>query len=159
MNIFILDMDLRKNAQAYCDKHLVKIILEIAQLMCTVVNEMGGISPYKTTHKNHPCTRWLMENGANWELLLSLAEELNKEYKYRFNHTNNHKSFDVIKSLIKPKYSNNVFSGMFNSVTDEVRRTNVVDTIKYYRKYYISKSKEIDMKWTKRETPLWFYEV
>lgn len=153
MNIFILDTDLRQNAKDYCDKHLIKIILECSQLLCTVAQIKGEQAPYKPTHINHPCTKWLLESGANWDLLVDLTTELNNEYKYRFNHINNHKSYDVIKSLTKPHYSNNVFTGMFNSVTDQVRRTNAIDTIKYYRKYYISKQSEIEMKWTKREIP------
>lgn len=159
MNIFILDLDLKKNAEYYCDKHIVKMILESAQLMCTVVQEMGGVAPYKRTHSNHPCTKWLLESGANWDLLFDLATELNQEYKFRFNHKNNHKSYDVIKSLVKPNYTNNTFSGMFNSVTDTIRRTNAVDTIKFYRKYYIDKQNNIEMKWTKREIPLFLKEV
>lgn len=155
MNIFILDTDLKKNAQSYCNAHLVKMILESAQLMCTVVNEMGGVSPYKTTHKNHPCTKWLFESGANWDLLYDLVTELNEEYKIRFKHTNNHKSYDVIKSLIKPNYSNNNFTGMFNSVTDEIRRTNIVDTVKFYRNYYKSKQSQMKMNWGVRDIPNW----
>lgn len=153
MNIFILDTDLRRNAEMYCDKHAIKMILETAQLMCTVVQEMGGVSPYKPTHKNHPCTKWLMESGANWDLLLDLVTELNNEYKFRFNHKSNHKSYDVILKLVKPNYITNSFSGMFNSVTDKVRRTNIVDTIKYYREYYREKNKTMGMKWTNRNIP------
>lgn len=87
MNIFILDTDLKRNAQSYCNAHLSKIILESAQLMCTVINEMGGVSPYKTTHKNHPCAKWLFESGGNWDLLFDLVTELNEEYEIRFNKT------------------------------------------------------------------------
>lgn len=153
MNIFILDTDLKKNAQHYCDKHIVKMILESAQLLCTVAQIKGEQAPYKPTHINHPCTKWLLESGANWDLLVDIAKELNEEYKFRFNHINNHKSFDVIMSLTKPKYNISTFTGMFNSITDEVRRTNIIDTIKYYRKYYKSKMNNINMKWTKREIP------
>lgn len=155
MNIFILDSNLKKNAEYYCDKHLVKMILESAQLMCTVAQIKGEQAPYKPTHINHPCTKWLMESGANWDLLFDLVTELNDEYKIRFNHDNNHKSYDVIISLIKPHYNNNDFIGMFNSVTDQVRRTNAIDTINYYRKYYKFKMNEIKMKWTKRNKPEW----
>lgn len=155
MNIFILDSDLKTNAKYYCDKHVVKMILESAQLLCTVVNLKGGVAPYKTTHINHPCTKWLMEDGSHWDMLVDLVKDLNEEYKYRFNHEHNHKSFDVIMSLNKPKYDTNQFKGMFNSVTDEVRRTNIVDTIRLYREYYKDKFKTIDMKWTRRGCPDW----
>lgn len=153
MNIFILDTDMKQNAQYYCDKHLIKMILETAQLMCTVVVENGGTAPYKPTHRNHPCTKWLMENGANWDILYNLVTELNNEYKYRFNKTINHKSYDVICNLIKPQYSNNIFTGYFNAVTSSIQRLCINDTIKAYRKYYKEKQSIIDMKWTKRNMP------
>lgn len=153
MNIFLLDVDLKENAKFYCDKHLIKMILESAQLLCTVVQIKGGQAPYKPTHINHPCTKWLLENGANWDLLVDLTKELNEEYRFRFNHKNNHKSYDVIMNLTKPHYNNEIFTGMFNSVTDEVRRTNITDTIKYYRQYYKDKTNTMNMKWTKREIP------
>lgn len=159
MNIFILDTDLKRNAQYYCDKHLIKMILETAQMMCTVCQIKGIPAPYKPTHINHPCTRWLLESGANWDLLFDLVTELNNEYKLRFNHINNHKSYDVILSLTKPKYINNTFTGMFNSVTDEVRRTNITDTINYYRNYYKFKLKSISMTWTNINKPKWLDEV
>lgn len=155
MNIFVLDTDLRKNAESYCDQHLVKMILETAQMMCTVVQEFGGVAPYKATHRNHPCTRWLMENGGNWDLLFDLVTKLNDEYKSIFNHTENHKSYNVILGLKKPTYVSNVFTGMFNAVTDDVRRENIVNTIKLYRDYYRSKSQNINMRWTGRSKPSW----
>lgn len=156
MNIFILDTDLKKNAQYYCDKHISKMILESAQLLCTVVLLKGGTAPYKITHKNHPCTNWLMESGANWDLLIELVTELNSEYKLRYGHTKNHKSFDVIQSLVKPNYNNNSFSGMFNAVVggdQSFYRLNALETIKAYREYYKSKFNIMNMTWKNREIP------
>ena len=34
MNIFFLDWDTEKCAKYHCDKHVVKMILETAQLLC-----------------------------------------------------------------------------------------------------------------------------
>ncbi len=36
MNIFILDWDVKKNAKYHVDKHVVKMILETAQLLCGI---------------------------------------------------------------------------------------------------------------------------
>jgi hypothetical protein len=36
MNIFFLDFDTKKCAKYHCDKHVVKMILETAQLLCGV---------------------------------------------------------------------------------------------------------------------------
>lgn len=60
MNIFYLDKDPKLCAQYHCDKHVVKMILESAQLLCTAVNEAAGkeVAPYKSTHVNHPCSIW-----------------------------------------------------------------------------------------------------
>ena len=49
MNIFYLDPDPVAAAQMQCDKHVVKMALETAQILSTV---LGG--PYKPTHAKHP---------------------------------------------------------------------------------------------------------
>ena len=36
MNIFFLDWNVDKCAKDHCDKHVVKMILETAQLLCSV---------------------------------------------------------------------------------------------------------------------------
>ena len=58
MNIFFLDDDPKMCAQAHCDKHVVKMILEYAQIMSTahrVLNSPSDLteSMYKITHENH----------------------------------------------------------------------------------------------------------
>lgn len=155
MNIFILDEDFEKNAQYYCDQHLVKMILESAQLLCSVVILNGGVAPYKLTHKNHPCTKWLLENGKHWDFLISLVTALNDEYKRRFNHQNNHKSFDVILSLTKPKYHHNSPIKKYISVTDQVEKLSLKKNISAYRKYYKQKSTEFSMRWSNSTKPYW----
>ena len=99
MNIFVLDRDPKICAQYHCDKHVVKMILETAQMMCTVLNELGYETPYKSTHSKHPCTLWLKESVYNYVWTRRLASWLNEEYKLRYNKTDNHKSWDVIASL------------------------------------------------------------
>lgn len=155
MNIFILDKDLKKNAEYYCDQHLVKMILESAQLLSSVVLIKGGSSPYKLTHKNHPCTKWLLENGLHWDFLISLVTALNEEYKRRFKHDENHKSFDVILSLIKPNYEKNSPIKEYIVVTDKIERLTLNKTISSYRKYYKKKSMEFNMRWSNISKPKW----
>ena len=47
MNLFYLDEDLDKSAQYHVDKHIVKMPLEAAQLLCTAVwvDEVLGFVP------------------------------------------------------------------------------------------------------------------
>jgi len=62
MNIFFLDFDTEKCAKYHCDKHVVKMILETAQLLCGTHWVIGSEAPYKLSHKNHPCAIWTRES-------------------------------------------------------------------------------------------------
>ena len=68
MNIFILDEDPKKCAEYHNDKHVVKMILESAQLLCGVHHmvESGLDVPYGLSHKNHPCSIWARECIENY---------------------------------------------------------------------------------------------
>ena len=55
MNIFYLSTDPEKAAKYMYNKHVVKMILESAQLLCTahVISDGENADvPYKVTHKN-----------------------------------------------------------------------------------------------------------
>ena len=78
MNIFVLDLDPRRCARYHCDFHVGKMITETAQILSTVLGE-----PYKPTHTNHPCVRWVESGIDNVAWLLALGEALGDEFKYR----------------------------------------------------------------------------
>ena len=84
MNIFYLDEDPVLAAQMHCDKHVVKMILESAQLLSTahllidgdeLADERGL---YKATHKNHPSSKWVRDSSENYEWLWNLFDQLLK---------------------------------------------------------------------------------
>ena len=134
MNIFVLDADPAYAAQAHCDKHVPKMILESAQMLSTV---FGG--PYKPTHKNHPCTLWVAQSRQNAEWLWVLADALNCEYKDRFKHERNHKSWDAIEPVWRdinalPDIGLTPFA---QAMPDEFKQP---DAVEAYRAYYRSKS-------------------
>ena len=81
MNIFVLDTDLEKCAEYHCDKHVVKMILEYAQMLSSVVRLQGHDVGYKLTHKNHPCTIWARESLSKYNRLKRLTRLLNYEKK------------------------------------------------------------------------------
>ena len=62
MNIFYLDRDPKLAAQMHCDKHVVKMILESAQMLSTAHRFLDTdlyadkVGLYKLAHKNHPST-------------------------------------------------------------------------------------------------------
>ena len=73
MNIFVLDDDPKTCAMYHCDKHVVKMILETAQMICTTHHLIGSYDydiPYKSTHINHPCNRWLRDSVENYNWLI-----------------------------------------------------------------------------------------
>jgi len=93
MNIFYLDKDPRLCTRYHCDKHVVKMILESAQLLCTAVNVLAGeqVTPYKSTHVNHPCSIWIRESYWNWNYTYKLMLELELEWNHRYQHNKSHK--------------------------------------------------------------------
>ena len=101
MNIFALDNDPRLAAMMMCDKHIVKMVLESAQMLCTAINYKGGVTPYKTSHTNHPCTIWTRASQENFRWLTEHAKELNAQYRKRYNKRTNHKSWEIIKSVVR----------------------------------------------------------
>ena len=60
MNIFVLDYNLEKCAQYHCDRHVVKMILESAQILSTALRMNGIVKGYRLTHINHPFTVWTL---------------------------------------------------------------------------------------------------
>lgn len=84
MNIFVLDLDPVQAAKWHTDRHCVKMILESAQLLCSVFHMQGIDAPYKLTHKNHPCAVWARESYSNFIWLLNLFEALCEEYTVRY---------------------------------------------------------------------------
>jgi len=95
MNIFVLHEDPQSAAEMACDKHVVKMILETAQMMCTVVATYGHHTPYRPTHARHPCTIWAGQSRANWNWLTEHGRALCAEYTKRYGKV--HKSQSVIE--------------------------------------------------------------
>ena len=58
MNIFHLDNDPIKAAQMMCDKHIVKMIVEYAQLMSTAHRVLDGEEYLDKTANNRNIRRW-----------------------------------------------------------------------------------------------------
>ena len=157
MNIFFLDWDLKKCAQYHCDKHVVKMILETAQLLCGVHHMTPQVTPqvpYKLSHKNHPCSIWARESLSNYLTLCELGLELCKEYTYRYG--KRHKSQDVIEWCLsnKPQILDLGLTEPPKAMPDEYKTSNLIDS---YRNYYRQGKNEI-VSWKNREIPKWFVE-
>jgi hypothetical protein len=163
MNIFFLDFDVKKCAEYHCDKHVVKMILETAQLLCGVhhvtdqerpSNRLSNDQvPYKLSHKNHPCAIWARTSLSNYLYLCELGLALGEEYTHRYGKT--HKSVEVIKWCLdnKPNIHDVDFTTPPLAMGDEFKIGN--DVIESYRNYYKG-AKSGFANWKNREIPDWF---
>jgi len=106
MNIFILSFNPKRCAKMHANVHVVKMILEYAQMMCTAHHLWCDhlcakplLSLYKPTHKNHPCTKWVMESSSNYKWVYQLFIHLCDEYTYRYGKI--HKTDSRLRELLR----------------------------------------------------------
>ena len=168
MNLFLLHKNLKKCARQHCDKHVVKMILELAQLLSTTwwvidpeaaeeMNSNGLI--YRKTHTNHPVAVWTREHVNNYKMVSQLAIELCREYTFRYEKT--HKTEEKIVFLM-----NNI-PDLLDDDNDLVEPWNTTppkqcfpehlkheDPIRGYRNYY-NECKHHLFAWKKRKVPSW----
>ena len=155
MNIFVLDLDPKKCAEYHVNRHVVKMVLETAQLLCGVhhVTDNKYEIPYKLSHKNHPCSIWARECYENYVWLCDLGMELCTEYTYRYN--KRHKSQAIIEWCIvnKPNIPEKGDITPFAlAMPDEYKVKSVVQS---YRNYYMGAKSGFAV-WTNREVPKWY---
>ena len=152
MNIFYLDKNVSKCAQYHNDKHVVKMILETAQLLCGSHWATGGTAPYKLSHKNHPCAIWVREVLNNYYWLCDLGKELCEEYTYRYG--KRHKSEDVIDWCCenKPNIPDIKFTEPPLAMPEPYK---VESHVQSYRNYYMGDKRSFS-NWKYREVPSWF---
>jgi putative FmdB family regulatory protein len=158
MNIFVLDLDPVAAAQYHLDVHVVKMILELGQMLSTAHRILDNIPPeqdilYKKTHFNHPCAKWVRENSANYFWAFDHFLALGEEYTFRYNKT--HKSInDLRKRLAVLPKSISISSAKTKfalAMPEEYKSDNPVDS---YRKYYQFKVNTLSrISWKNRSIP------
>lgn len=152
MNIFVFDERPEVCARQHCDRHVVKMVLETAQILCTVQHLAGNSPPYRKTHANHPCVHWATESEANYRWLVALGRALADEYTYRYGRR--HKSQDVIEWCAErepelPPIPRTKFALV---MPDEYRLSSPEES---YRRYFCAEKSHLGQ-WTDREMPVWF---
>lgn len=153
MNIFVLDYDLEKCAEYHVDKHVSKIILEVAQMLCSVQHVIGTNEdiPYKLAFKNHPCSRWARETRENYIWLCQYGIALSKEFGYRYHKL--HKSSKVVFWCYNniPELKSSSLTPFTLAMPDDVKNK---DAVVSYREYY-NKYKRHLFNWKNRDIPYW----
>lgn len=181
MNIFILDNSPVQAARLQCDKHVVKMIVESAQMLSTAHRMLDGTitkipsksgkrmvnawtlpdyredTMYKAVHTGHPCTVWTMESIENYKWHYDHFVALCDEYTYRYGkvHATAEKLMYVLHQPPNniPKKPQTPFK-LAMGIAEEC--INEADPIGSYRAFYQTKQDRFSMVWTKRPVPTWF---
>ena len=159
MNIFFLDSDAQKSAQYHCDKHVVKMILEYAQIMSTVqfLNGVESTELYKPTHIHHPATIWALQSMANYNYLYNLWLSLCEEYTKRYGKT--HATYTKLHGVLNLGGFDTAItippSIMDNPAINEPKTLG--DVVTNYRHLYKTEKRDI-VRYAHSATPGWFTE-
>lgn len=152
MNIFVLDRNVKKCAVYYANRHVVKMITEYAQLLCTALNCSGIKSHYPSTHVHGRYAKWTRASLSNWRWLRELALALHEEWRYRYDHSKDeyHKAAKVILELPEPPIEDLGLTPFAVPVGYE----HYEDAVTAYRNYY--NNEKTWATWKKRNTPHWY---
>lgn len=174
MNIFYLDSDPQQAAQWMVDKHVVKMILESAQLLSTAHRVIDGQQyidstsgrrikrwelpdsrepvMYKATHINHPSAVWCRTSVENYLWLVDHYFALLNEYTYRYGKV--HKCADLGYTLQSPPLGLKDWDATPIICAMDTKYIVSQDPVENYRNYY-RQGKSALHKWTGREPPPW----
>jgi hypothetical protein len=163
VNFFYLDSDPKICAQYYCNKHIVKIPIEIAQILSKIHHQLNSNINYNKIYKNSLVVKdtlgpyiWTIESLDNYIWTCKLGLELINEYKFRFN-KDTFKSQSIIETLLENP------PNLPNIGITKFRMTNQIDMFQFISNDPIicSRYNYCEMKcandiWTNRKKPYWF---
>jgi hypothetical protein len=177
MNIFYVDSDPEVAARNMVDRHVVKMILETAQLLSTAHRVIDGEEyvgqsqsgrkakrwrlsgnvdaiMYAATHINHPSAVWVRENSANYDWLYDHLLALGREYTHRYGRT--HLTIDKLKDILKDAPENIEQSIEMTKMPSCMDKQYIVslDPITNYRNYYNYGKTDL-LRWSNRPPPQW----
>jgi thioester reductase-like protein len=154
MNIFAVDHDPAVAATMLCDKHVVKMVTESAQLLSTA-HRVAGDSPdgiYKATHPNHPSNIWIRQSSANYRWLYEHFIALCNEYTARYHKV--HKCYQLadVLSTTPSKIVDGPMTPFAVVMPDQYK---VQSPVESYRNLYLG-DKARFAKWKNNNAPKWF---
>ncbi len=182
MNLFVLDTNPIKAAQLQCDKHVVKMIVESAQMLSTAHRMLDGkltrgpsksgktiskkwVHPdteldvvlYKAVHMSHPCTVWTMDSDMNYTWHYTHFAALCDEYTYRYGKV--HATDKLLRgplAITPVNIKRGAMTQFKLAMKSNPECMHPTDPVKSYRMFYQTKQDRFKMFWTKRDIPEWF---
>ena len=175
MNIFYLDLCPRKSAEYMGDKHVVKMVLETAQILSTAHRVVDGEywldtsgkrsvkrwkhydrdfeqNLYKATHINHPSVIWARESTQNYQWTRDHFNALCAEYTYRYSRKHKCEGLAEFLDQTPINIEHHSFRAPPMAMPDRYHIPH--DVVQSYRNYYINEKRNMH-KWTKRDGPDW----
>lgn len=180
MNVFFLDYDPQKCAQMHISKHVVKMIIEYAQLMSTAHRVIDGEeyteltangrrikrwrldddreqSLMKASHINHPSAIWCRANIENYNWLYDMWSHLLDEYTYRYGKIHACARLKDALYAAPRRIKVGEFFAPIPAMPDDVKVPG--DSLKSYHNYYINNKKHFaswNGKINSRSVPSWY---
>ena len=175
MNLFYLDRQAAECARQHCDKHVVKMIIEYAQLLSAAHRILDGVQSeiiqnnrrkqvwtlptdapfYVASHVKHPDAIWCRATAPNYRFLVTLFTHLCDEYTHRYGRV--HATDTKLRQHLA-QFPQNIPAGAFTEppqcMPDEYKAPDVVTA---YQNLYVG-SKARFAKWTNRQPPSWFIQ-
>ena len=184
MNIFVLDENPVTSAKMMCDKHVVKMIVESAQMLSTAHRMIDGNlytdktkagrkikrwkhpnsnmekTLYKACHTGHPSTVWVMQSAYNYHWLYKHMMALNTEFKMRYGHILDHKTVQLLEgALMYPPKNislNTIATDPPPAMPDYCKIPG--DSVASYRKYYIYEKQRFATWKSPSTVPAWYID-
>lgn len=139
MNIFYIHQNPKTAASLMTNKHVVKMILESAQMLSTthrILDNNDNQVLYKVAYKNHPSTVWVRSSDKNYMWLYNHFVALCEEYTFRYGKT--HLTEIKLRSLLSIPPINIPRIGFTNPPQCMPDQYKHQSTIKAYRQYYLA---------------------
>lgn len=154
MNVFLIEKTPAAAARSICNKHVVKMPTECAQMLCDVAPRKA---PYRKSHPNHPCTRMAADDPLYWNWILLHGLALCQEYSFRYGKA--HAALRVLQWCARyPRHdilSNVVVQPTFvQCMPDKYRGA---DPVAAYRRFYVAEKAYFAVWGPHRDPPTWFH--
>lgn len=176
MNIFYLHKKPEVSAQLHCDKHVVKMIIEYAQMLSTAHRVLDGKpyveqnlglggrriqrwkhpnpcmekTLYKASHVNHPSAVWVRESAVQYQYMYDMFVALCDEYTFRYGKVH---MTDTKLRVMLDEIPRNLQLGDWReppqAMPDDVKSESSIDA---YHKYYKQYKRDFAV-WTNRDVP------
>ena len=154
MNIFYVSRNPSEAARSLGDQHVLKMILESAQLLDTARHESVVRRPASVF--NHPCARWVRQSRAHYVWLYNHFIALLDEYTHRFGKAHAYEKYAAYLAN-----ATDVPNARWEDpplVMPLLYHFKGVDKVEAYRNYYALGKGHLH-RFTNREAPKWIGSI